>query len=285
MRWAAVAAGLGVLLTVLATVINWHYLQIEWQITAAVPLGWWYAGQVAGLLGGPLLFAALGLGLGRVPDQQPAEGLLNRLTPGPLPSLLWYGGSVAAVLALLWRYGAGYGIEPIRDLPELARFLVLPPSGLSLAYGLAVFPLLARVIRGVPTPAVLGAGVAAAVLAAVAATQAPALGTTAELTRHLLFFLIGWRGGRAADALAALTAPPVTRPLAQLGHAALPIAALLAPVTALSGAVVVKRLSVLGGSAQLVVAVAEPVLLTAAIVTAGLIGQRLLAVRPVPVPR
>jgi hypothetical protein len=260
-----VAAGSGLLLIVFAAVVRWHYQQIEWHLTTPVPMASWYLGAAAGLLGGPLFFAAVGLG-------QRSDVLPVR----PVRNLIWYALSTMAVLAILWRYGSAYGLAPVRDLPELLRFVLLPPAGLSVIYGLAVFPLIARVVRGLPTWLVLSAGVTVAVLAAVGADRVPVLGTTAELTRYLLFFLIGSRLGRAAEARLAREAPALTRPLAALGHAAAPIAAALLPIIALSGAVAVKRLSVLEGTAQMGVAVVEPVLFTLAIVTVGVVAHRIL---------
>jgi len=332
-RWTTTAVGAGLLLVVLAHVVKGHYLQIEWHTTVPVPAAWWFAAEAAEALGGPLFFAAAGLGLGRLRDQRLTGMLLTRV----VPNLVWYAAASAAGTVLLWRFGPGYGLTPIRDLPELLRQAVLPPSGLAPVYALAVFPLLAWLCRRLPTPLVLGAAATAGVLVAVAATRVPVLATSAELTRYLLFFLIGWRLGRLGEAIAAravllrfllaaavfamvalafaaageqaygirplllglaalpcgvagaalLAARPAGhRPLTAVGLAAAPIAAALVPITAVTGAFVVKRLSLLDGPVQLLVAVAEPVLLTAAIVVAGLVAHRvtprIAALRPVP---
>lgn len=187
----------------------------------------------------------------------------------------WYGVSVAATLAVLWRYGPVYGLTPVRDLAELIRFVVLPDAGLALAYSLALFPLVARFVRRPPAWLVLGGGATVAVLGAATAARLPELASAAVLTRHLLFFLIGWVLGYRFETLATKPAPAMTRALARIGDAAAPIAAALVPVTAASGAVLVRRLSTLDGPAQLAVAVAEPILLTAAIVVAGMVARRL----------
>jgi hypothetical protein len=275
-RTAPALAGAALLLIVLSTVVEGHYLQIEWQTTAVPALAWWYTAEVAGVLAGPVFVLTVGLGLGAIGDRSPAGMLRTRV----MPNLLWYAVSVSATLAVLWRYGPVYGLPPVRDLPELLRLLLLPPAGLALTYVLALFPLLARAVRGLPAPLVLAAAVTVAVLAGAAAVRDPALAAAAGLTRHLLFFLIGWCLGRTARNRAATDSPPPAGALAAIGGAAAPIAALAVPVTAAVGAILVRRLSTLDGPLQTVVSAVEPVLIVGVVVAAGLVGHRLRLPRP-----
>jgi hypothetical protein len=257
--------GAALLLVVLATVIKGHYLQVEWRTDTAVPVAWWYAAEIAGVSAVPLFLAAVGLGLGGIADRPLADVLRTRVAP----NLAWYAVSVAATLAVLWRFGPVYGLPPIRDLPEFLRLLLFPPTVLALTYALALFPLLAWAVRGLPGPLVVAAAVTLAVVAGVAATRDPVWVTAAELARNLVFFLVGWR------LAVATTAPPVTGALAAVGRAAAPITALLLPATAAVGGILVRRLSVVDGPLQMIVAIVEPVLVVVLVVATGLIGHHL----------
>ncbi|GIE36631.1 hypothetical protein Ait01nite_096760 [Actinoplanes italicus] len=274
-RVAPSLTGAALLLIVLALTVEGHYLQIEWRTSTAVPVAWWYAAEVAGVPAVPLFLAAVGLGLGGIADRTLADVLRTRVAP----NLAWYALSVSATLVVLWRFGPVYGLPPARDPRELLLLLLFPPTALALTYALALFPLLAWTIRGLPGPLVVAAAVTLAVVAGVAAARDPAWATVAELTRNLVFFLVGWR-------LAAATpAPPVTGALAAVGRAAAPIAALGLPVTAAAGGILVRRLSVVDGPLQIVVAVVEPVLVVILVVVTGLIGHRLHQLVPRPVTR
>ncbi|WP_433796485.1 hypothetical protein [Actinoplanes sp. CA-252034] len=271
-RAAPALAGAALLLIVLATTVEGHYLQIEWQATA-VPLAWWYAADVAGTVAVPAFLGAVGLGLGGLADRPLADVLRTRVAP----NLTWYAVSVSATLIVLWRLGPVYGLPPVRDLPELLRLLLLPPTGLALTYALALFPLLAWTARGLPRPLLVAAAVTLAVVAGVAAARNPTWATAAGLTRNLLFFLVGWH--------LAVPAHPVAGALAAVGRAAAPIAALALPATAAVGGALVRRLSALDGPLQILAAVAEPVLVVALVVVAGLAGHRWRARVPRPVTR
>jgi len=316
--WVTAAGGSGLLLIVVGYVTEQHYRQIEWHLSAPVPVLWWIAGAVAATLGGPLFFVAAGVALGRL-SHRPLRGVL---TARVLPYLGWYALATVTGTGVLLRFDPEFGLAPIHGTTGLLWHVVLPPAGLSLTYALALGTLLARLTHRLPAALVLGVAAAAAVLAAVAAGRAPDLLGAADLARYVLFLLLGWRlrwllrrfaaavswpgfmlaaAGFAAVAgllhlagdatawirplalgIAALpcglalavllaAAPRLSRPAAAVGRAAAPVAALLLSVAAFADTVLLRRLSMLNATVQWPVAVTEPVLIAAAIVTGGLI--------------
>lgn len=270
-RIAPALTGAALLLVVLSTGVEGHYLQIEWHTPTTAPLVWWWAADITGVVAVPLFLATAGLRLGAVADWPLADVLRTHVAP----NLVWYALSVSATVAGLWRFGPVYGLPPVRDLPELLRLLLLPPTALALTYALALFPLLAWTIRALPGPLVLTAAAALTVMTGVVAALNPAWATAAGLTRNLLFFLAGWRLAATAGNRVSVTTPPMAGPLTTVGRAAAPIAALVLPATAAAGGILVRRLSTLDGPLQVTAAVVEPALFGALVVTAGLVAHRL----------
>ncbi|MFG1997199.1 hypothetical protein ACGFJ7_45195 [Actinoplanes sp. NPDC048988] len=307
---AETALGAALLLILVAYVCTWFHQQIEWRTGTAVPAAWWLGGKAAGTLGTPLFFAAAGWYLGR---RRPAVMGWYVLSALACAALLWRFGPVYGLSPI--RDLPEFVSAALLPSPGLAPVYALGVFPLIAAAG-------RRVPTWTVLGIIAGAVVAADLLPAPAVgtvltyllfflagqrlgTVLESLSARASLCRFLLYAT-----GLAVVATAAGTAGDWTRPLVEL--AALPgavtgaallaerplaerglshvtrgaavIAATMTPAVALAGAVLVKRLSSLGGTAQTVVAVVDPLVLTAGVVTAGLLVSRLLSRMMTPAP-
>src|SRR5690606_6069980 len=176
-------AAVGVLAVVTAFVVERHYLQVAWVIDLPVPVLWWWAGAVLGVLGLPLLLTALGRGV-----EQPAIArwrslLLGRVLPLLVAHVAWLG----VTLAVLRRFNSGFTGIPARGLAEIVPLVVLPPPEYSLLWSLALAPVVARLTWRLPSGVLI-----------------PALAALTLLTpavTYLVFLLVGLRLGSMADRL------------------------------------------------------------------------------------
>jgi hypothetical protein len=295
-------AGLGALGVALGYLTLHHYLYVEWQITAPVPVVWWVLGAAASLAGPPLLFTALGWGAARLVER-PWRALILRWT---LPLLAGHVLWLLVVVAVLRRFPEGITPLPVRDLPELLTALALPPAELSLLLALALAPLVAKAARPLPTWLVLG------VLAALAlAGPAPAvalfflvagLRLSAPLDRladgatwprltlltgvcllaaALLVGVPALLGVAAPEGVRAVVAGLVVAPfgvtaaalcgrhLAVPGRSAVLACLALVPATAVVDDLVLTRLSTSGSAVQFVAALVEPLVLAAGVLAAA----------------
>jgi hypothetical protein len=290
-----------------------HYLHIEWTIGVPVPAGWWLLGQAASVLGFPLLLVCLGRRFGD-PGERTWWWLLSRWT---VPGLLVHAAWTTGTAAVLYRYHHDFTGVPVRDVREYLGVLLAPPFELSLAYAVAFFPLITKLLRRVPAgPVVVTLTAATMVTGVVTALVFLAVGhrLAADLDRGVAS-ATGWAlARRGAVALAAVCLPGVPAIPAELaqvlaGLGALPfgltVAALLSrpgrivrrliadgssgvpmiffavPLLCLADAFLLRRISAAGPGPQLAAAVAEPVVLTAIVAVAGLPAAALLRRRGV----
>ncbi|MFI5496025.1 CapA family protein [Actinoplanes sp. NPDC051859] len=301
------AAGIGLCAAAIEYVVTRHYLHIGWEITAPIPVVWWVAGTIAGVLGTGLLLVPLGRHTTRLIAMSWPRLLLTWVVPGLLAHLGW----LAGTLALLHRFNPEFTGAPVRNLGELAGTALLPPPELSLLYALALFPICAKAARRLPAAALVATFVVVAAVAPAATFAvfltvglrfAPAVDKLlATATRRDLLP----RGAVAAVGIAVLgidRIPPALgavvaglaalpfgltaaallpgRRLAAIGTAAVPGYLLLVPALGLADAVLLPRLSLQGTTAQLVAATVEPLVLATAVVIGGLALRAMTRRRP-----
>jgi hypothetical protein len=295
------AAGLGALAAVLGYVVQEHYLQIGWVIAIPVPVVWWVLGWAGGVIGVPLMMAALGRRAQRLVALPWTRLLLTWVVPVLVAYAIW----VLVTLLILDRLNPGFAFLTPHRYAEL-----LPEPELSLLYALALLPLLAKLLARVPAPLVI---LALSVLALVVPgalflvfgyaglTLPQAIDRLSErvTAREMVLRAAVAAVGAAVSAIphlphgvgtlvAGICTLPFALGLATLlrfplieaaGDAAVPIYLLLVPVLAVADKALLARISVRGPSAQALAAIVEPALLTAGITVAGLVlyaaGRRL----------
>jgi hypothetical protein len=295
------AAGLGALAAVLGYVVQEHYLQIGWVIAIPVPVLWWALGWAGGVIGVPLMMAALGRRAQRLVALPWTRLLLTWVIPCLAAYAIW----VLVTLLILDRLNPGFAFLTAHRYAEL-----LPEPELSLLYALALFPLLAKLLARVPAPLVILAlcaltlvvpGALFLVFGYAGLTLPRAIDRLSEPVnaREMLLRTAVAAVGAAVAAIphvphglgplvAGICSLPFALGLATLlrfplveaaGDAAVPIYLLLVPVLAVADKALLARISVRGPSTQAVAALLEPALLTAGITVAGLVlfaaGRRL----------
>jgi hypothetical protein len=307
--WVVTGGAAGVVLIVLAYVTTQHYLQIEWHVSYPVPVAWWVTAELAAVAGVALFFVAAGAcaeQLGHWTQVVSYAGLfllsllagtavLVRLNPSfsyaPTRDL---SDVVAHLLLPPPGLALPYAMVVFLILARLTRRV---PSALVLGVAAAVAIAAAAVAPRVPALA-NGAPIGAGLLFFAVGWRGRAMlqrfAGAASIRRLLVAgagfaiacglliaggAMLAWIRPLAAGAaalpfaLAVMSrgAPAVTRAAGVLHRAALPIAAVLLPVTAFADAFLLRRLSALAGPTQLIVAVAEPAMMTAVVVGSGLV--------------
>lgn len=293
----ATAAGIGLCGAVVEYVVVRHYLQIEWAISLPVPVAWWALGGAAGVLGAALFLVHLGRGAARLVALPWPRLVLTWVVPCLAGHLAWLG----VTLVVLRRFNPGLLGVPLLDSPDLLSVVLLPPREVSLLYVLALFPVLAKLVQRVPAAAVVAVLAAATLLTETVtfavflaaglrlSAETDRLVATASRRNLVLRGAVALVGAAVlgvdrfpaglATVVAGLAALPFGltlaalargRLLAVMGAAAVPGYLLLVPGLALADKILLPRLSVQGSAVQLAVAVAEPAVLTAAIVFGGI---------------
>lgn len=210
--WPDVAKGVCILLVVLWHVVTKHYQSVEWDTSLPVSGVWGTAGEQLLTLRMPLFFTVSGLfavsAVGR-PWRVLARTRIARFAYLYVLWLLIH----TAVLSL----NPAFDTARARDLVDLVAELTISPTNLWYLLALAVYFVVARSTRRVPTTWLLGA---AFLLSAVAAAHLlPVPGNRGQVLQNLLFFLAGLRL-RPALQTYARTTTPVRTALATLAYAA-----------------------------------------------------------------
>ncbi|MGA5300918.1 hypothetical protein ACPCHT_13375 [Nucisporomicrobium flavum] len=297
-RALAAAAGLGVCAALTQYVVARHYLQIEWAITIPVPLAWWAVAGAAGVVGAPLFLVVLGRRAERLVVLPWGRLLLTWVVPVLVAHYAW----LACTVALLRRIDPGLVGTPMRDSRELLSVALLPPPELSLLWALALFPLIAKAAQRVPGAALVAVLCAATLLTsavsflvflAAGLRFAPQIeravrpSSWRDLVARAVVAVVGACvlgvdrfPADLAVVVAGLAALPFAlavaarlrfRALMAVGAAAVPMYSLLVPVLGLADKALLARLSAMGSTVQLAVALAEPLALVAGIALGGLV--------------
>ncbi|WP_244200402.1 acyltransferase family protein [Micromonospora arborensis] len=182
--WADVAKGGCLILVVLWHVVVKHYLRIDWRVGLPVPGAWGVLGEQLLPLRMPLFFTISGIFAANAihrPWRVVRRSRVSRLCYLYATWLLIH----TAVLALV----PDFPTDRATDVGGLLAQLTVTPSNLWYLYALALYFVLAKVLRRVhPAVLIAAAGVLSAI-AAVGLLDTP--GNRAGVYQNLVFFLAG----------------------------------------------------------------------------------------------
>jgi uncharacterized membrane protein YcfT len=186
--WADVAKGVCIILVVLWHVVTKHVQEVEWGSAAPVASSWAFVSAQFLPLRMPLFFLVSGLFAVRAVSAPDSSALWRRVTRLLLLYGLWLVIQTAA-LALL---APDFETARARSLLEFLANLTVNPTNLWYLQALAVYVLVARLVRRVPTAVVLG--VAFLVSSIAGAGLLPDWGNFGQVIQNAFFFLLGLRG-------------------------------------------------------------------------------------------
>lgn len=193
--WADVAKGVCILLVVLWHVIMKHYLQVDWRLSMPIPGAWGSLGEQLLPLRMPVFFAISGMF---------AVGAVNRpwrvLGRSKVAKFFYLYAIWLLIHTAILSFTPGFNTEHASGVGELVEQLTITPSNLWYFYALAAYFLIAKTVRRLPVPLVLG--VAFALSAAAAAGLLATPGNRGGLYQNLVFFLAGLYFRPAMDWLA-----------------------------------------------------------------------------------
>ncbi|MFC0625083.1 acyltransferase family protein [Kribbella deserti] len=308
--WADVAKGVCILLVVLWHVIMKHYLQIDWRISSPVPGAWGKLSELLLPLRMPLFFTISGLFAVNAVRRSWPDLLRTRVAKFGYLYALWL-----VIHTIVLAAVPDFGTERAGNVLEFLAQLTITPPNLWYLYALALYFLIAKLVRGIPPALILAAAFGLSAIAAAGLLEVP--GNRGGVYQNLVFFLGGLYGKALIERLAAnaswtrlaLVGVPyavllgvieaydaktwfgiwplasvvavglgvtaaglitrsavLTDGLANLGRRTLPIYVLHMPLLALTHALLIGPLSAASPGVQGVVALFEPVVLTAYLV-------------------
>ena len=309
-QWADIVKGYCIILVVLWHVIMKQYLQIDWHVSVPIPGAWGAFGEQFLPLRMPVFFTVSGMFAASAANRPWSVVRRSRLAKFYYLYVLWF----VVHTTVLW-FVPDFETLAARTPLQVLEQLTITPTNLWYLFALAVYFLIAKVTRGVPTAVVLGAAFVLSSIAASGLLAAP--GNRGQLYQNLFFFLAGlrlkgwvqqWAASStfpllligvvgyfgvsgvmqvfhaernfgvwpAVSVLAVMVGVALAvqierlkRPgemLAALGRKTLPIYVIHMPLVALAHLTLQGPLSGLGASAQLVLAVFWPIVLTASII-------------------
>ncbi len=194
--WADVAKGVSILLVVLHHATTKHYLPEVPAELAAVADGWSWLTSALKPVRMPLFFVVGGIFAARA-VQRPWSDSWRRVASPYYLYVVWL-----LVLGAVFAVERTLPMNRTQDLGELVQDLVWASTGVWFLYALAVYFLVARLTRALPTPVVLVAATAVGVAGALAPIEEV---NRQALLLHLVHFLVGTR------------LPAVLRGIAELG--------------------------------------------------------------------
>jgi uncharacterized membrane protein YcfT len=319
--WADAAKGVCILLVVAWHIIMKHFLQIDWKLSAPLPGVWGAFGDLLLPLRMPLFFAISGMFAVSAVNRPWRVVARSRVAKFLYLYVLW----LMIHTAVLESLPVPFDTLHATNGWQLLEQLTVTPTNLWYLYALAIYFVIAKVLRTLPMAPVLVLAFALSAISAAGWLDVP--GNRAGLYQNLFFFLCGlyfrpvieslaartsWpRVGAATLAYAAVLGAvtvlglakvpgiwpamsilatvfgivaiakvaqwrPLGERLAYLGRQTLPIYVIHLPLVAVAQWLLVDALSSAPPGAQYVVAVLEPVVLTAVIVAVCLLLHRAL---------
>jgi uncharacterized membrane protein YcfT len=184
--WADVAKGVCILLVVLWHVIMKHYLQIDWHLPLPLPGVWGFFGDQLLPLRMPVFFTISGMfavNAVRRPWQVVAR---SRIAKFYYLYALWFTVHTAALSVV-----PDFETLAARNALDVLEQLTITPTNLWYLIALAVYFVIAKLARRLPTAAVLGPALLLSAIASAGLLAAP--GNRGQLYQNLLFFLVGLR--------------------------------------------------------------------------------------------
>ncbi|MFG2075250.1 acyltransferase family protein [Nonomuraea maritima] len=195
-KWADTAKGACILLVVLWHVVMKDYLQIDWHLSIPVTGAWGTVTEQLLPLRMPLFFTISGMfAVGAVSRPWP---VLARTKVAGFYGLyaLWL-----LIHTALLAFAPGFDTARAADLTGLLEQLTITPSNLWYLYALALYFAVAKAVRRLPAPVVLGAAFVLSAAASAGLLDQP--GDRGGVYKNLVFFLAGMYLRPAVERLAA----------------------------------------------------------------------------------
>ncbi|GAA0403466.1 hypothetical protein Acor_33270 [Acrocarpospora corrugata] len=182
--WADVAKGVCILLVVLWHAVNKHYLQVDWRIDAPIPAAWGFVGDQLMTLRMPLFFTISGMFALNAFHRPWRVVVRSRVAKFLYLYLVW----MVIHTAITW-FTPSFDTLSAHSVGQFVEQLTITPPNLWYLYALALYFVVAKALKRIPVPIMLGA---AAVLAVVAAAELIATpGNRGSLLQNFMFFLLG----------------------------------------------------------------------------------------------
>ncbi|AWB92610.1 acyltransferase family protein [Aeromicrobium chenweiae] len=199
--WPDVAKGVCILLVVLWHVVAKHYQQVDWDTSLPVSGAWGTLGEQLLTLRMPLFFTVSGLFAVSAVGRPWRVLARTRVAKFGYLYVVWL-----LIHTAVLTQAPSFDTARARGVGELVEELTISPTNLWYLLALALYFVVARVTRRVPTAWLLAA---AFLLSAVAAAHlVPVPGNRGQVLQNLAFFLAGLRLRPAIEAYARTTTTP-----------------------------------------------------------------------------
>jgi len=185
-QWADIVKGICILLVVLWHVVMKHYLQIDWHLSVPLPGAWGTFGEQLLPLRMPVFFTVSGMFAAAAATRPWPVVARSRIAKFYYLYALWF-----AIHTTILAFVPDFDTLSARNALDVLEQLTITPTNLWYLMALAVYFIVAKLTRGLPTAVVLGAALLLSAIAATGVLAAP--GNRGQLYQNLFFFLAGLR--------------------------------------------------------------------------------------------
>jgi len=185
-QWADIVKGICILLVVLWHVVMKHYLQIDWHLSVPLPGAWGTFGEQLLPLRMPVFFTVSGMFAAAAATRPWLVVARSRIAKFYYLYVIWF-----AIHTTVLAFVPDFETLSARNALDVLEQLTITPTNLWYLMALAVYFIVAKLTRGMPTAVVLGAALLLSAIAATGVLAAP--GNRGQLYQNLFFFLAGLR--------------------------------------------------------------------------------------------
>jgi uncharacterized membrane protein YcfT len=185
-QWADVAKGVCILLVVLWHVIMKMYLTIDWHLPVPLPGLWGAFGDMLLPLRMPVFFTISGMFAAAAVHRSWSTVARSRIARFYYLYLVWF-----TVHTLVLSMVPDFDTLAAHSALQVLEQLTITPTNLWYLVALALYFVVAKVTRGLPTWAILVPALALSIIASADLLAAP--GNRGQLYQNLFFFLAGLR--------------------------------------------------------------------------------------------
>jgi uncharacterized membrane protein YcfT len=185
-QWADVAKGVCILLVVLWHVIMKMYLTIDWHLPVPLPGLWGAFGDMLLPLRMPVFFTISGMFAAAAVHRSWSTVARSRIARFYYLYLVWF-----TVHTLVLSMVPDFDTLAAHSALQVLEQLTITPTNLWYLVALALYFVVAKVTRGLPTWAILLPALALSIIASADLLAAP--GNRGQLYQNLFFFLAGLR--------------------------------------------------------------------------------------------
>ncbi|RLP77861.1 hypothetical protein D9V32_00560 [Mycetocola tolaasinivorans] len=207
--WPDVAKGLLIILVVFWHTVVKSYLEVDWRLPVPIPGAWGMIADITYPVRMPLFFLISGCFAASALARPWGAVFRNRVVRFLYLYLLW----TLIHTAAMWAFPDFPTLVP-RSVAAFIEAITISPTNTWYLYALALYFVVAKVLRGVPRWIPLG--LAAALSIAVGAGVIDIVSNRGSLLANLLFFLIGAYASRHVLKFAARPRPVLAGALALL---------------------------------------------------------------------